>query len=195
MKKISITKFANMVLALKNGETITFYNGRDDEGENAFGVAKLYSFDSHLILLNYWGGDFPRVIDLTRAIERDLNEKEVLKAALGEYVYDVVISKPRDCVYLKDYAELTADIKGEDTEKCVCGESLMLPPNKIGDKVWIHNCKDVFQYQISGFGWDGERWSIVVDKDWFDEWYSTREEAERAVEGFGAVPEGGGAGE
>ena len=102
-------------MKLGYGETLIFYNRKEDEGENAFGVVKLYVFESFLLFMNYIGGDFPRVIDLTRAVEKDGNEQDIIESGLGEYIHDVVLSKPRDCVYLPDIED------DENRPKCSCG--------------------------------------------------------------------------
>lgn len=57
------TKAANMII----GQEITFYAEEDDD---AYGMARIRHFDADMIVLNYYGGGRPYVIDLEWAQDK-----------------------------------------------------------------------------------------------------------------------------
>ena len=107
MRTINIREMAHILNRLACGETFDFYmnhNETTDSLEEAYGLTRIKIFDADMIVLNYYGGGSPYIIDITSVD----NQLQTLQEGIKEY-FDYVGG---DCAYLKDednYRCLTKD--------------------------------------------------------------------------------------
>jgi len=83
MKAVSATELAALLIKLKPGESMDFYETYDEESgvaEGAYGAAMVNRFEAYAIYINYYGGGIPFVVDVS-VYDTDLKrlEEDLLK--------------------------------------------------------------------------------------------------------------------
>lgn len=98
MRKIDASELAALLIKLETGERLDFYESFDEEtGETdgVYGARMVNEFDSHVIFINYYGGGYPCVIDVT-CYDSDLKR---ITEELDEYLREMGLSSKR--VFIK----------------------------------------------------------------------------------------------
>ena len=75
MKAVSYKELAALLIKLEVGETLHFYENYDKETgttDGIYGATLLSYFESLVILINYYGGGMPWIMDITSYDESDL---------------------------------------------------------------------------------------------------------------------------
>gem|GEM_PF-1833534 len=82
-KAVSAAELAALLIKLKSGESMDFYEAYDEESgvaEGSYGAAMVNRFEAYAIYINYYGGGIPFVVDVS-VYDTDLKrlEEDLLK--------------------------------------------------------------------------------------------------------------------
>jgi len=84
MKKLNYKEFVGRIEKMNVGDTFDFYeNYGEESGEtfNAYGVKCIAMFDAIMVIINYYGGGMPFIIDVT------MSDYEINSVELFNYFY------------------------------------------------------------------------------------------------------------
>lgn len=83
LKEISIQELALSICSLNGDDILKFYADRDEKGGcELYGVKKIDAFEASHVLINYFGGNSPYVIDMTTAED----DAKLIEEALNNYL-------------------------------------------------------------------------------------------------------------
>jgi hypothetical protein len=78
IKPVNNKELAEMILNLEMGECLDFYQNYDEKSNktsDAYGVKLIQEFDATMIILNYYSGGIPYIMDITREDEKERIQK------------------------------------------------------------------------------------------------------------------------